>query len=198
MFGYDSLDPVFCGGCEHVERLDSLPPRRHHEDRGCGGGRQFVEHLAALAVGLGGQVRRSGGQNVEGEQRCTGTSRTSADDGRRRIGQRRCRRVNDGRPRRSSATISPSSTTSRPRPAGAPASSGNVDDASAPLRVETLTVEPAARSMPLKPSHLNSTAHSGPVGGAPRVASIGSGTRCGLLVAAMGDDDRRRWPAVSG
>ena len=81
-------------------------------------------------------------------QRRTGARNLThtAEDGRRRIGQRRCRRVNDGRPNRSSATISPSSTTSRPRPARTSASSGNVDDASAPLRVKTLTVEPAARS----------------------------------------------------
>ncbi|BBZ07686.1 hypothetical protein MDOR_18550 [Mycolicibacterium doricum] len=57
---------------------------------------------------------------------------------------------------------------------------------SAPLRVKTVVVGPAARNMDLKPSHLNSVAHWAPVGGTPSVASIGSGTAGGLAAVAIG------------
>ena len=88
--------------------------------------------------------------------------------------------------------------TSWPRPAGTPASSGNVDNASAPFLVYTLTPEPRARTIPLNPSHLNSVAHWVPVGGTPSVASIGSGTAGALASVTIEMGLNWHYRAASG
>ncbi len=106
----------------------------------------------------------------------TGTERSNSARGRRRIGQRCCSRLNDGRPDASRATTSPSSTALRPHSASRnPWSSGNVDEASAPPRVYASTPDAATEHPNLKPSHLNSVEKPGPTGGSPSVGSIGAG-----------------------
>lgn len=106
----------------------------------------------------------------------TGTARNSSGRGRRCCGQRRCSRVNDGRPSASRATTSPSSTTARPpTAAAAEESSGNVNDTSEPLRENTITSPPAMITDARWPSNFHSTDHRSPRGGAPSVANMGPG-----------------------
>jgi hypothetical protein len=72
-----------------------------------------------------------------------------------------------------------------PASSGSTASSGNVAQASLPVRVSTRHLAPDTESRARMPSHLNSADQPGPSGTSPGVASIGS-TRGGKEISVGG------------
>src|SRR5690242_16686618 len=100
--------------------------------------------------------------------------------------------VNDGRPRSSSATISPSSHASSGSASASPANSGYAAVTSAPLRAYSRNRLFPAIARARTPSHLNSYDQPGPVGSGPVEASIGApGTEQPYPGLYAGDLERR-------
>lgn len=81
------------------------------------------------------QLERAARQGCSHHPPAAGTSRSSSARGRRCWSQRRCNRVDNGRPFAPGATISPSRIIGRlPTASAISANSGNVRDTSAPFR----------------------------------------------------------------